>query len=212
MSELSVFLPNILLIYATYVIATASPGPATLAIMTISMSQGRKAGIVFSLGIFTGSMTWAILAFSGLTELIKVYSSSLIFIKIVGGLYLLWMAYKALKSALSATLPKSKVTLDQQSIISTYTQALVLHLTNPKAAFVWLAIASFGIQETTPLWVSLSIVAGCGALGLTVFITYAFIFSSQIMIAKYKLARRPIESAMAMVFGYAGFKLITDKI
>lgn len=136
MTELQTFLPNLLLIYLAYFLATASPGPANLAIMKISMSSGRKTGITSALGVITGSITWAALAVSGLTELLKVYSTALIYIKTIGGLYLLWMAYKALRSALSSSMSVEKININQYSFIKTYLQGLALHLTNPKAALV----------------------------------------------------------------------------
>ena len=212
MTEFQVFLPNILLIYFTYLIIIASPGPATLAIMSISMNRGRKAGVIFGLGIVTGSVTWAILAFSGVAKLLNVYGSALIILKIVGGSYLLWMAYKAFKSASSAKPPQSEIKLTDLSPLKIYLQALALHLTNPKAAFAWLAIVSMGIQETTPSWVIISIFTGCAILILSVCMLYAFIFSSQTMITKYQKARRVIEAVMTVVFGFAGLKLLMDEI
>ncbi|MEH6454968.1 MAG: LysE family translocator [Cocleimonas sp.] len=212
MTEFQIFLPNILLTYFTYLIIIASPGPATLAIMTISMNRGRKAGVIFGLGIVTGSIIWATLAFSGVAKLLEAYGSALIALKIIGGSYLLWMAYKAFKSASSKELPQSKIKLSELSPLKIYLQALALHLTNPKAAFAWLAIVSLSIQETTPVWVVVSIFTGCAILILSICMLYAFIFSSKIMISKYQKARRPIEAVMTLVFGFAGLKLITQEI
>jgi len=56
--------------------------------MGTSIGAGRKAGTVLALGIF-GSLTWALLT----------YALALTAIKMVGGIYLLWLAYKAFKSA-----------------------------------------------------------------------------------------------------------------
>lgn len=40
-------------------VATASPGPATLSIAGASMSQGRTHGLILALGILTGSLIWS---------------------------------------------------------------------------------------------------------------------------------------------------------
>ncbi|MGK0269755.1 MAG: threonine/homoserine/homoserine lactone efflux protein [Cocleimonas sp.] len=212
MTEFQTFLPSILLTYFTYLIIIASPGPATLATMTISMNRGRKAGVIFGLGIVTGSFIWASLAFSGVAQVLHTHSSALIILKIIGGSYLLWMAYKAFKSATTVTPTESKINLPELSPLKIYLQALALHLTNPKPIFAWLAIVSIGIQKDTPIWVVFSIFLGCAILVLSVFMLYAFIFSSETIIIKYRKARRPIEAFMTVVFGYAGMKLIMDEI
>ncbi len=212
MTEFQAFLPNLLLTYFTYLIIIASPGPATLATMTIAMNRGRKAGIIFGLGIVTGSITWAFLAFFGVAKLLSENSSALVILKVIGGSYLLWMAYKAFKSARSKTSPQLEISLSDFSSLKIYLQALALHLTNPKAAFAWLTIVSVGIKENTPSWVIASIFVGCGILVLSIFMLYAFIFSNQAMITMYQKARRPIEATMALVFGFAGLKLILDNI
>lgn len=207
MTEFQQFLPNLLLIYLAYLLATASPGPANLAIMTTSMRRGRKTGLTFALGVVTGSITWAALAVSGLTELLKVYTNALVYIKVAGALYLLWMAYKSIASALSETVAVTTIKVNQYSFINLYLQGLALHLTNPKAALGWLAIVSIGVQETTPVWVVVSIFIGCALLGIIIFLGYAMIFSSRLMIARYEKIRRPLEGLMAAVFAYTGLKL-----
>ena len=54
-----------------------------------------------ALGVATGSFTWAVLTVLGLSALLATYAAALTVIKIAGGFYLLWLAYKSLKSALS---------------------------------------------------------------------------------------------------------------
>ena len=82
------YLPGIGLSYAAFLLSGLSPGPNILAVMGTSIGAGRKAGTVLALGIF-GSLTWALLT----------YALALTAIKMVGGIYLLWLAYKAFKSA-----------------------------------------------------------------------------------------------------------------
>ncbi len=212
MAEISLFLPSILLAYATYMIATGSLGPATLAIMGVSMSQGRSAGIIYALGNITGSTSWAALAAIGLTEFLKQYAIAITVVKILGGCYLLWMAFRALKSALSSDIVISRTDLNKRSNTKIFIYGLLLSLTNPKAFFGWLAVLAIGVQPDAPSWVVVSIVTGCALLGTCIFLLYAIIFSNQRMIDLYKYVRRPFDALMAGIFGFAGFKLLTYKI
>ncbi|MBN4081198.1 LysE family translocator [Caldithrix abyssi] len=213
MIEIEIFLPGILLAYLTYIIAVSSPGPATLAIMGVSMKHGRKSGVTFALGIVCGSICWAVLATIGLTQLIDPYGSALILIKILGGFYLLWMAYKALKSAWTGK-DRSFMGTDSIKLSSKklFVHGLALHLTNPKAVFTWVAIVSVGLQPNASSWITAIIVIGCELLGIGIFITYAFIFSNKKMVRLYQNARRPIEGILATVFGFAGFKLLSHDL
>src|SRR3546814_10495152 len=54
------------LILAAALLASASPGPATLAIAGTSMKSGRKYGLTVAAGILTGSLIWSTAAAFGL--------------------------------------------------------------------------------------------------------------------------------------------------
>ena len=101
MDQVLVYLPGILLAYATFFLAIASPGANVLAIIGTSMSVGRRSGIALALGVAAGSFGWAMLAAVGLTALLASYAAALTAIKIAGGLFLLWLSYKSFRSAAS---------------------------------------------------------------------------------------------------------------
>ena len=102
MENISIYLPGIILAYTAYLLAIASPGLNILAAIGTSMSVGRRAGLALALGVASGSFTWAMLTVIGLSALLAAYSSAMFIIKIFGGFYLLWLAYKSFKSATSA--------------------------------------------------------------------------------------------------------------
>jgi hypothetical protein len=102
MDQVSIYLPGIILAYSVFLLAIMSPGPNVLAVIGTSMSVGRNAGIALALGVAAGSFGWAFLAAVGLSALLASYAHALTAIKIAGGVYLLWLAYKAFRSAASA--------------------------------------------------------------------------------------------------------------
>ncbi len=101
MQDVSLYLPGILLAYSAFLLAIASPGPNILAVIGTSMSVNRSSGIALAMGVATGSFTWALLTVFGLSAILATYATALLAIKIFGGLYLLWLAYKSFKSAIS---------------------------------------------------------------------------------------------------------------
>jgi len=193
---------------AAYLLATISPGPATLAIMATSAHRGRQAGLKLSSGIFCGSIFWGLCAAFGLATVMSQFAGAFMALKIVGGLYLLWLAFKALRSAFTpqASLEAREV----RSSKSYYLQGLAIHLTNPKAVLAWVAILSVGVQPGAPIWQTVAMFAGCAMLGFTVFGGYALLFSTQRAQTLYLAARRPIDAVVGVLFGAAGLKLVSD--
>ena len=92
-------LHQLLIVYIAYIIATASPGPSNMTIMGVAMSQGRAPAVVLALGVMTGSLTWAAIAATGLSAVLASFANALFVIKILGGIYLLYLAYKSARSA-----------------------------------------------------------------------------------------------------------------
>lgn len=142
---------QLLLVYAAYVIATASPGPSNMAIMGVAMSRGRAPALVLAAGIVTGSLFWAVLAASGISAVLSAFADALFALKIAGGLYLLYLAYKSPRSALSAKEPQALSVADgsQTDFTALYRRGVLLHLTNPKAILAWIAIMSLGLKADT---------------------------------------------------------------
>jgi threonine efflux protein len=96
----SLYLPNLLLILSVFVVGAASPGPATLMIMNVAAREGRAAGVILSLGIVTGSVFWAWVAALGLVAALKTSVLFFTAMKMAGGLYLLFLAFRAFRSAI----------------------------------------------------------------------------------------------------------------
>jgi threonine efflux protein len=83
-----------------------------------------------------------------------------------------------------------------------------MHLTNPKAIFVWLSIVSLALPVGAQTIDALKVVLGCSALGLLVFGGYAIFFSTPAARCVYASLRRWFEGALAMLFGYAGLRML----
>lgn len=213
MLSLSPYLPQLMVAWGAYLIATASPGPAVLAIIGTSISRGRRSGLALALGVLTGSYIWAMLTAAGLSALIRSYGQALIFLKVAGGLYLLWLAFNALKSALRKDMPRERAANERQpSHRALYFKGLGIHLTNPKAIFAWIMLVSLGMPQDAPTGVMAALIAGCMVLGVLVFTGFALLFSLAPVNRVYHKARRPIEGAMAGFFAFAGLRLLTAKL
>lgn len=89
-------------VYLVYIVATASPGPSNLAIMGVAMARGRLPALALAAGVICGSLTWATLAGLGVSAVLATYVQAIFVIKIAGGVYLLYLAWKSARAAFAA--------------------------------------------------------------------------------------------------------------
>ncbi len=203
---LSRHLPDLALVYSAFLIAIASPGPSNMAVMATAMEHGRRAGMTLALGVTTGSLTWGVLAATGISALVVAHPGALLLIKFVGGLYLFLLAWRSARAAMRKEAPAAKAALSGRRL---YLYGLLLHLTNPKAILSWTAIIALGLRPETPGIVITAIVAGCALISLLTNQGYAMLFSTASMVAGYRRIRRRAEAGLAAFFAFAGFKLLT---
>ncbi|WP_321490533.1 LysE family transporter [uncultured Hyphomonas sp.] len=208
----SLYLPNLLLILSVFIVGAASPGPATLMIMNVSAREGRAAGIMLSLGVVTGSIFWACVAALGFVAALKTSVLFFTAMKMAGGLYLLFLAFKAFRSASRKTSPGAPEAAPEPiSHGRQYLRGLLLHLTNPKAPLVWMATLSVGAASTAPPAFLFTAVSVCAAAGTAIFVGYACLFSTRSAVRAYRTMRRPFDIVIGALFGAAGIRLLTLK-
>lgn len=215
LSEIGQYLPGILLSYAALMVGLISPGPALLGLMGVSLDRGRHAGQRFALGIGTGSFSIGLLTLTGLSAVLATYADAMTAIRIFGGLYLLWMSYRAFRTAFrKAPAANGEAVSDAAPQISGrgyYLRGLALHLTNPKAILTWIAIISIGFSEGAPLWVGAAIVIGCGLLSTGIHLLYATAFSTAPAISIYRRAANWINGVLGVFFAVVGLRLLVNR-
>ncbi|MGF6507705.1 LysE family translocator [Paraburkholderia sp. 32] len=204
------FSADLLLAYTAYLVGTASPGPSNLAIMSIAANHGRKAALVFAIGVISGSMFWATVATLGVSAALIAWSQFIIAVKIAGGIYLLWLAFKAGRTALSDVDASSLKAERTQTLTSFYARGALLHLTNPKAILVWVSIVALSSNVSGS--VHGAVVPGCAVIGCLVFGGYALLFSMDSARRLYVRTRRAMEGCLAIAFGIVGIRLLVSRV
>lgn len=113
-----------------------TPGPNTLYIIARSLQQGRRAGIVSSLGVETGTLIHVAAAAFGISALLV--SSALAFnvLKYMGAAYLIYLGVKTL---LTREKPAAAEAVGERSLRRTFSQAVLVNVLNPKSALFFFA-------------------------------------------------------------------------
>jgi len=202
---------NLPLILLAALIATASPGPATLAIAGTSMASGRPYGLALASGITTGSLTWSIGAAAGLSVVMLANAWVFEAMRYFGAAYLLFLALKSARSALRREVAAAtKITAP--SLGSAYRRGLLLHLTNPKAILFFGSLYAVGVPAGTSPATLAGVIAAIGLQSFLLFHGYALLFSSPPMAAGYARLRRWFEAVFAVAFAAAGIKILTARL
>ncbi|MEZ2353165.1 LysE family translocator [Caballeronia sp. RCC_10] len=206
------FNANVLLAWSAYFVGTASPGPSNLAIMSIASTSGRRAALAFAAGVMSGSFFWAMLAALGLSAALTAYSGILVAVKICGGVYLLWLAFKSGRSAWRPPVRAASANAAEPDARRLYARGALLHLTNPKAILVWMSVAALGSSAGQGPSHMLTVVAGCLCIGVSVFGGYAALFSMAPARRIYARIQRYLDACLALVFGAAGIRLLASRV
>ena len=208
---MSIDLHHLLLVYTAYIIAAASPGPSNMRIMGTAMQQGRNAALLLAAGVIPGSVFWGLMAATGISALLTRYAQALIVLKILGGLYLLFLAVKAARGALTRDGDAGHFVDRPVSGTALYRRGLLMHLSNPKSILGWIALVTLGLGPGASRQDVVLILAGCAVLSVTIFCGYALAFSTPPMVRMYRRARRGIEGVLAAFFGFAGLSLLFSR-
>ncbi len=140
---------NPLLFITTGIMLNLFPGPDNLYIMGRSISQGKQAGIVSALGISTGAVCHTIFGTVGLSALIAASANAFFFIKLAGGVYLIWQGLLMLKQSLTSRTTTTK-SLPHTTLLTIYRQATITNILNPKVALFFLAFLPQFIAADSP--------------------------------------------------------------
>jgi len=134
-----------------------SPGPAVLMSARTGVTEGVRTGFFLSLGIGAGAVFWATLALSGLALVFQIAPTLLWAFKILGGLYLVWMAIGMWRHAAD---PLPVVTdVPPRSALSAFRLGLFTQLANPKPAVLLSAIFVGTVPPGTGTWVLVALLA-----------------------------------------------------
>lgn len=185
----------------TFLVAAGSPGPATLAVASVAMGSGRRAGLALGAGLAVGLAVWGVAVGLGFGALVAQSPVFLTIFKVIGGGYLLYLAWQSAKSAIA---PQDAPRATDPG--RAFRRGLILNLGNPKAALAWIAALALGSGDGAVGW---GVVAACAALGAVIYATYALAFALGPVRGVYMRARRGIEAATAGLFALAGLRLLT---
>jgi threonine efflux protein len=192
---------------AVQLMAAMSPGPAFLVVSRVSVGESRRAALGAAFGVATAALLWAISATLGMHVLLAEAAWLYGALKLVGGIYLVWLGIQAWRHAAQplATANENAVAMDAWQA---WRLGFSTNLANPKVIVFFGSIFVTLFTPETPSWVrglALVIVA-INESGW--YATVALLFSSRPAQIAYRRAKSWIDRATGAVMMLFGLRLI----
>ena len=158
-----------------------SPGADSFVLLRISHSRGVKDGMAALWGINLGNTTQALLMISGVGLVVSKIAVAILVLKILGGIYMAYLAFMAARAALKPSMPDLSAEGARVKKGSPFMQGLISNITNPKPLLFYLAFFPLFIGKATNVPVQLAVLS-------SIFIGMALIWQTVIVYAAVKLS------------------------
>lgn len=197
-----------LLIVGAHLLAVMSPGPDFVMITTRTLQSGKKAWFFVALGLWIGILGHSIFALFGLTYIIE--QSIVIFtaIKIIGSLYLLWMAWHLLQSKKNIV---EEITSDRKEFLSSWQNiktGFLTNILNPKASLFFLAVFSQVVSPETWLFLKSLYASEMVLMTIVWFSLVAWTVDKKTVRTIYLRTKHWIDRSMGVVLAALGLRLL----
>lgn len=185
--------------------AVMSPGPSFLITAKTAVSQSSSDGIKLAFGLGLGSVVWAIAALLGLNALFAAVPVLFIAMKLIGTLFLLWIAFQIFRHA------GDPIEIDEAAAVGSHQLVLkgfLTQLSNPKVVVFFGSVFVAMLPAEPPPWMVVALVA-IVAINETVWYSLVAVFIGSARVReRYLRAKRWIDRGTALFLGALGLRLL----
>ena len=145
------FIPSLSVIsafVAAGLVLNLTPGPDMTLYLGRALAEGRRAGLITLSGTVTGVIVHTGLAAFGLSALLAASPTAFLAVKIAGALYLLWLAWQALRKG--SMLKLSNNMQQKHSDFANWLAGVSINLLNPKVALFFITFLPQFVSVSDP--------------------------------------------------------------
>ncbi len=208
------FLPT-LPVFAAYVAAvlviTFTPGPDMTLFLGKAVRQGKAAGLAAMAGAMVGALIHTTLVALGLSALLAASATAFFALKVVGALYLLWLAIGAVRHGSALNIDASKPTVAGEPLHRIWATGLGVNLLNPKIIMFFVTFLPQFVVANDPHATGKLLFLGVVFVAIGTPICVALIVSASSLALLLKRAprvMRAIDWLFAGVFGAFAARLL----
>jgi threonine/homoserine/homoserine lactone efflux protein len=145
------FIPDLSTLMA-YTLASVllfiTPGPDMSLWLSRTIGSGRSAGVAAMVGTNIGCVVHTLLAAFGVSALIAASATGFFVLKIVGAIYLLWLAIDAIRNGSSLNVKATQSA--RSSFFTNVVLGTTINLTNPKVVLFFITFLPQFVSATDP--------------------------------------------------------------
>ena len=131
-------------------ILAISPGPDNIFVLMQSVVHGKKYGLAIITGLMIGCIVYTIFVAVGISVIIKENNTIFLGIKILGAVYLLYLAYKVITGGSEISMSTEKI--DKKTPFQLFKIGFIMNVLNPKVTLFFLALfPGFLFSEILPI-------------------------------------------------------------
>jgi len=192
-------LPDLLLFSGAALIMVLTPGPNMIYLISRSICQGRRAGVISLFGVIAGFLVHMFAAALGLTALFLAVPMAYELLKWAGAAYLMWLAWQAVRPG--ARSPFEARDLPHDPPRKLFLMGFLTNLLNPKVAMFYLAVMPQFISPAHGSMLAQSITLGLTQIAISFSVNLVIALSAAGMAAWF--ANNPLWlAAQRYVMGF----------
>jgi threonine/homoserine/homoserine lactone efflux protein len=189
-----------------------TPGPNMLYLVSRSLTQGRRAGLISLVGTGLGFLVYLATAVLGISAIFVAVPAAYVALKIAGALYLLYLAWSVLRPGAQPVFEVRQLPRDPaRRLIG---MGLVTNLLNPKIAILYLSLLPQFIDPDRGSVALQSLVLGSIQVAIAVAVNAVIVVlagSLAVVLARRPAVARAQRWVMGTVLAGLGIKLLTDR-
>ncbi len=185
--------------------AIASPGPALLVAIRTALSAGRNAGIAMGCGLGLMAATWTLMALLGLEAVFRLFPVAYAVAKIIGALYLIYIAWSMWIGARDAIETQARPTKHA------FRQGFLINLLNPKSVLFAAAVLIVIFPANMTVAENAAVVLNHVMVELLFYTVLAFGMSTQAISKQYVRAKVYLDRFASVVLGALGLRLLAGR-
>ena len=183
---------------AICILGAFSPGPSLMVILSITASNGRKAGFLSSFGHGLGVFIYALLSATGLSIILNTYSQLLILVQFLGALFLLYIGIRTIRSLFLTTADSSKV-LSKNMIPNRFIDGFLIAIFNPKIAAFFLSLFSQFLIVGQTFVIHLGMALLAGTIDTIAYLAMVTLASTSIMLKFLSTYKKSVEASFGLL-------------
>ncbi len=186
--------------------AAISPGPSFVVCLRVAANDGFKVAAALSLGFGLGAVLWAAAAMAGIALLFELVPALFTALKLIGGAFLLWIAFLMWRHA-AEPMDQPATKTAPQSIKGAIRFGFLTFATNPKPAIFFGAVFVGLVPAETPMIWKAAIILVVFLNETLWYLAVARIFSMSHARAAYVRAKAWIDRSFGTLIALFGLKI-----